>query len=142
MYNGIKWIKSFSLYQEALQDLNELSEISEERELLNIERKDIVDRFIYTHELACITLRDFLFRHNITEVDRLKDVTKESFKLGIITEAEEWINMIKSRNLTTEVYTEKTIYDVSHAVLTKYIFGFNSLDERLEDLKDKELVII
>jgi nucleotidyltransferase substrate binding protein (TIGR01987 family) len=138
MSQDIRWIQRFSSYQNALAQLTEAVELFRERGLSKLEKQGLIQCFEYTHELAWKTLKDFLEQKGSLEMFGSRDVIKEAFKLGIIKEGEIWMFMIKSRNLTSHIYDEKTVDEIVDRIITLYFPEFKVLCLELDHLKKRE----
>lgn len=137
MAQDIRWIQRFSNYQKALAQLKSAVELSEQRELSQLEKQGLIQAFEYTHELAWKTLKDFLESKGALNLYGSKDVTREAFKLGIIDDGEVWMEMIVSRNETSHTYDESRVEVIVEAILEHYFDAFEVLMAKLEALKDE-----
>lgn len=105
----IRWKQRFNNYSKALQDLSSDIALRESRDLSRLEEKGLVQSFEMVHELAWNVLKDYLEEEAGTSgLLGSKDSTREAFKRGLIEDGEVWMDMIKSRNLTSHVYDEET----------------------------------
>lgn len=100
----IRWKQRFNNYLKAFQTLAEAVELSEQRELSDLEKEGLIQRFEYTHELAWKVLKDYLKDKGFANLLGSKDVTREAFKSGLIEEGDDWMDMIKARNKTSHTY--------------------------------------
>lgn len=126
----IRWQQRFANYKRAL---NQLSEFLQNKNLNKLEKQGLIQAFEYTHDLAWKTLADFLKDRGNTDIFGSKDATREAFHLGIITKGDLWMDMIKSRNLTSHTYNEETAEAIVHSIKTFYYEAFYQLKERLEE---------
>ena len=139
MKSDIRWHQRFSNYEKALTQLQDAVSLSEERPLTPLEKQGLIQAFEYTHELAWKTLKDFLFSRGNSEIFGSKDATREAFATGLIEDGDIWMSMIKSRNLTSHTYEEKTVDEIVTLILGGYVSAFWALHAKLLDLKAKEL---
>ncbi len=102
-FQDTRWIQRFNNYKKALKQLEEAVELMEKRELSRLEKQGVIQSFEYTHELAWKTLKDFLVSRGNTNIFGSRDATKEAFTLGLIDNGEAWMQMIKSRNITSHI---------------------------------------
>ena len=138
MQADIRWHQRFSNYEKALTQLQDAVALSEQRELSPLEKQGLIQAFEYTHELAWKVLKDFLQSRGNIEIFGSKDATREAFSTGLIDDGETWMSMIKSRNLTSHTYDEKTVEEIVNLILGGYVPAFSSLYTKLEELKQKE----
>ena len=57
--NDIRWQQRFSNFQKALEQLEKAINLSEERELSNLEKQGLIQAFEFTHELSWNVMKDF-----------------------------------------------------------------------------------
>ena len=134
----IRWIQRLSNYTKALKQLKDAVELEKERPLSDLEKQGLIQAFEFTHELAWKTLKDLLEHRGNSEIYGSKDATRKAFQLGLIENGEAWMDMIKSRNLTSHTYDEETAEKIVSAVREQYIHEFIKLEERLTQLKNDE----
>lgn len=133
-----RWIQRLSNYSKALVRLKDAVALGKERPLSDLEKQGLIQVFEFTHELAWKTLKDLLENRGNSEIYGSKDASRMAFQLGLIKNGEAWMDMIKSRNLTSHTYDEKTAEKIVSAVHGQYIHEFIKLEERLTKLKDDE----
>ncbi len=138
MEHDIRWIQRLANYTKALKELQEAVCLSKERSLSKLEKQGLIQCFEYTHELAWKTLKDFLEIRGTINLFGSKDATREAFKLGLISQGDIWMNMIKSRNQTSHLYDEKTAEEIALAVIDSYFPELVILHTKLQELKQKE----
>ena len=134
----IHWIQRFNNYKKALKQLQDAVELMKERELSILEKQGVIQAFEYTHELAWKTLKDFLEDRGNTDIYGSKDATKKAFSLGLLEDGETWMQMIKSRNLTSHTYDESTADGIISLVKDLYFDQFEKLKIKMEELEKKE----
>jgi len=126
----IRWQQRFSNYQRALAQLSKFMEV----EALNdLEKQGLIQAFEYTHELAWKTLSDFLAYQGHTGINGSRDASREAFKLGLVEKGEVWMDMIKSRNLTSHTYNEDVTEEITNSIIYDYYPAFNALKIKLEE---------
>lgn len=128
MPKDIRWQQRFANYKKALQKLKEAAALDLEN-MSDLEKECMIQRFEYTHELAWNTLRDFLrYQGVVTQMIGSRDTTREAFSSGIIRSGDIWMEMIKSRNLTSHTYNE----DTANAIFSRIVVDFLPLFLELE----------
>jgi nucleotidyltransferase substrate binding protein (TIGR01987 family) len=141
MNEDIRWIQRFKHFKKAFEQLKEAVQLAEQRNLTDLEEQGMIQAFEYTHELAWNTLKDFLeHKQGLSNLYGSKDSTREAFKRGIIENGEVWMDMIKSRILSTHTYNREIAKKIAYAVRKEYypefiiIIGFlNPLVEQAEE---------
>ncbi len=135
-----RWTQRADNFARALAQLREAVELAGTRELSKLEAQGLIQGFEYTHELAWNTLRDFLVEQGRAGLYGSKDTTRTAFKAGLIKEGENWMAMIRSRNLTSHTYNEDTAKQIVTAIIDTYFTEFQALQTKLEQLKQEPLV--
>lgn len=131
MDQDVRWKQRFSNYSKAFIELECAIELSKERSLSKLEKQGLIQCFEYTYELAWKTIKDFLEDQGLIDLIGSRDTFREGFKLGIITDGEVWMAMIKSRNLTSHVYDEQLANSIVKVVIDSYAPQFQKLYKKL-----------
>ncbi len=133
----IRWIQRFNHFNQAFFQLKDAVELSQQRPLSKLEAQGLIQAFEYTHELAWNTLKDFLESRG-TRLYASKDTTREAFKSGLIENGEVWMDMMKSRNLTSHTYNEPVSQKVISAILDSYFMEFKVFQLKFSQLQNEE----
>ena len=128
-----RWLQRFDNYQRALQRLQQAVELAATRALSDLEQQGVIQGFESTHELAWNTLKDFLSYRGISNIIGSRDATRAAFKAGLIQDGEVWMDMMKSRNLTSHTYREEVAKEIGDKVLSSYFTAFVALQTTLLD---------
>ena len=131
-----RWKQRADSFRKAFSRLKEAVELAKKRELSDLEGQGLIQGFVYTHELAWNTLKDFLQSQDF-KLYGSRDTTRAAFKEGLIKNGEAWMDMIRHRNLTTHTYNEETAEEVVLSILNIYFSEFETLLTRLEQLKQE-----
>ncbi|MFN0174517.1 MAG: nucleotidyltransferase substrate binding protein [Saprospiraceae bacterium] len=134
----IRWIQRFQNYRKALEHLREAVALSKTRLLSNLESQGLIQGFEFTHELAWKTMKDFLEDKGISNLIGSKDSTRNAFREGLITDGEGWMEMIKSRNLTSHTYNEEVAEGITKDILELYFDLFETFEQKMEQLRARE----
>ena len=127
----IRWQQRFSNYKRALA---QLSIFMQTAELNDLEKQGLIQAFEYTHELAWKTLSDFLKDKGNSEIYGSKDATRAAFSLGIFENGDVWMDMIKSRNMTSHTYNKAVTEEILKSIVYDYYPAFVALEKKLEEL--------
>lgn len=130
----IRWQQRFSNYKRALHQLQSAVELSQQRELSNLEKQGVIQAFEFTHELAWNVLKDYLQDQGNQNIRGSKDATREAFKVQLITDGEGWMAMIQSRNISSHTYDEHTAEKLVKAITGLYFPLFAALQTEMEKL--------
>jgi len=134
----IRWIQRFAHFSQAFSQLKDAVELAHQRKLSKLEEQGLIQAFEYTHELAWNTLKDFLEERGAHNLYGSKDTTREAFKRGLIDNGEAWMDMIRSRNLTSHTYNEGTAAQIASAILETYFPEFAAFQDQLARIKREE----
>ena len=130
----IRWKQRFNNYQSALSSLEEGILLAKSRQLSDLEKQGVIQGFEFTHELFWKTVKDFLeFTGNI-KIFGSKDATKEAFSQGLISNGDNWMKMIESRNLTSHTYNKAIANDIVSNTIEIYYELFKQFESKMNEL--------
>ena len=139
MEEDIRWIQRFDNFKAVFRKLSEAiiminrNLISKENEILTeLIKEGIIQKFEYTHELAWNLMKDFLSSKGISSIIGSRDATREAFSAKIIEDGHTWMDMIKSRNLTSHTYNEDTANEIYSKILNEYFPIFELFCKTME----------
>lgn len=97
-------------------------------------RAGIVAQFNLTFELAWKALQAVLYAHSVAEAETgsPREIIKLGYKVGFISDAEIWLDMLKSRNRSVHIYDEDEINELILFIRDKFIFAFAELENTLQ----------
>ncbi|HNR35375.1 MAG TPA: nucleotidyltransferase substrate binding protein [Candidatus Hydrogenedentes bacterium] len=130
----IRWIQRYNHLGQAYGQLHNAVELAGQRALSDLEEQGMIQAFEYTHELAWNVMKDFLEDQGLRDLYGSKDTTREAFKRGLIENGEIWMDMIKSRNLSSHTYNRDVARMIVRAIREHYCMEFGRLLERLKPL--------
>ncbi len=131
----VRWKQRFDNFVRAYREFSEAVALSGQRELSKLEKQGLIQSFEYTHELAWNVLKDFLTEQGISGLIGSKDTTREAFRQELINDGTVWMDMIKSRNLTSHTYDQKLADDVIARIVSDY---FSELRSFFQDFTCRE----
>ncbi len=128
----IRWEQRFANYKKALAKLAEgISAVQEldksGSSFIDIVREGVIQRFEFTHELGWNLLKDYLEFQGTTGIFGSRDATRMAFERGLIEDGEAWMDMIKSRNLSSHVYDEAVAGEIFRKITDRYFGPFQKL---------------
>ena len=138
MKKEIRWQQRFSNYNKALAQLEKAVKLSKERELSDLEQQGIIQAFEYTHELAWNTMKDYFEYQGDSSINGSRDATRAAFKAEIITNGEDWMDMIRSRNKTSHTYNQETADEIYKAIVDHYFEAFKKKKKKMEGIRSGE----
>ena len=133
-----RWTQRANHFQKAFSKLQRAVELAQQRPLSELESQGLIQSFEYTHELAWNTLKDYFKDGGVEGIRGSIDATRIAFKEGLIENGEVWMEMIRSRNLTSHTYNEATATQIVTAILDDYLAEFQMLLNKLEQMKRKQ----
>lgn len=133
----VRWIQRFNHYARALSQLREAVELAQQRPLSKLEEQGLIQAFEYTYELAWNTLKDYLEAQGETAIHGSRDAFRLAFRRGLIGDGEVWMDMVRSRTLTSHTYNEETAHQIARAVIEQYFPLYVQLHQTLQSLKER-----
>ena len=108
MVEDIRWHQRLSNFNLALNELTEAIEIQKSRPFTKLEEQGLIQAFEYNYELAWNVIKDFYEAQAETDIQGSRDAIRLAFKRGLIANGALWMEMIKSRVLTSHTYNRDT----------------------------------
>lgn len=124
----IRWIQRFNNFSKAL---NQLRKFIAKGELNEFEEQGLIQAFEYTYELAWNSIKDYFETQGETGINGSRDAFRLAFRRGIIENGELWMDMIKSRILTSHTYNEDIARQIACDITEKYFPEFEKLHNTL-----------
>lgn len=118
--------------------LAQLSKFVEKGSLNEFEKQGLIKSFEYNYELAWNTIKDFYENQGDTGISGSRDAFRLAFQRGLIEDGEIWMEMIKSRALTSHTYNEDSANLIADDIVSRYYNEFLKLKKKLDLIKDKE----
>ena len=131
----IRWIQRFQNYRKALEQLRQAVQLSQSRELSNLENQGMIQAFEFTHEMAWNVMKDFSEYQGDSTVKGSRDATRSAFKLELIEDGEGWMDMLRSRNLTSHTYNENVAAEIVGDIIKRYFKLFEAFEQTMEQLR-------
>jgi nucleotidyltransferase substrate binding protein (TIGR01987 family) len=131
----IRWRQRFANFEKALNKLieavnyvktdidfneNSISDIV----LDEIIKEGLIQRFEYTHELAWNLMKDYAEFQGNSDVGGSRDATREAFKIKLFDNGHVWMDMIKSKNITSHTYNEDVANEIYSKIINQYFDAF------------------
>jgi len=141
--NKPRWMYRFDNYKRAFSLLREAIESMEVRDLTQLEKEGVIQRFEYTWELAWKVIKDYL-EHEGVVLDKITpaSVLRAALEAKIITQGEVWMQALDARNKMAHVYNltkfEETIADIqSHYLAVLDDLYMYMLENAIQEWKGK-----
>lgn len=104
--------------------------------IADILKQGLIQSFEFTHELAWKVMQDFAQDQGNAEIRGSKDATKYAAQVDLINNAQEWMNMILSRNETSHTYNSETADEIFKTIIKIYYPLFLDFNNRIEQIKN------
>jgi len=134
MTEDIRWKQRLENYAKALR---QLTRFIEKGELNEFEQQGLIQCFEYTYELAWNCIKDLFEAQGEVSIIGSRDAFRLAFKRGLIENGETWMEMIKSRVLTSHTYNEDIAEEIANKIVTQYYPEFIRLHQRLESMSSQ-----
>lgn len=129
--DDIRWKQRFNSYSKAFR---QLTKFIDKGNLSELEQQGLIKAFEYTYELAWNLLKDYLQYQGFNNLAGSRDVFREAFGANLITDGDGWMDMLKSRNLTSHSYNQETADEIMDAITNKYYGLFLLLEQRFNQI--------
>ena len=83
-------------------------------------------------------MKDFLESRGNVKLYGSKDATREAFKHELIQNGDVWMDMIKSRNLTSHTYNDQVANDIFLKILRAYYPLFTQFRDKMGQLAGQD----
>lgn len=123
-----RWHYRFDNYKRAFVLLREVAELMDERDLSQLEKEGMIQRFEFTWELAWKLLKDYLQDNGIV-LDTITPaaVIKAAYAARIIDAADTWMRALDARNKMSHTYDFRAFEKVIVAIKSEYLAVLDAL---------------
>lgn len=90
----------------------------------------LIQAFEFTYELCWKTLKDYL-DYNGVKANTPRDVLKQAFAFGLISDGQVWINMLEDRNMMAHAYDDLIAKKAVEHIQVRYAPAIESLHQFL-----------
>jgi len=125
----IRWQQRFSAFQKAWLQLGKFIDAGA---LNDLEIQGLIKAFEYTYELSWKTLQDFFKSRGYAHIIGPRAVIGQAIEDGLLENGRGWMEMHKSRNLTSHTYDEETAREVVQDIRQKYHQLFTDFKLKIE----------
>ncbi|MCF2949115.1 nucleotidyltransferase substrate binding protein [Paraglaciecola aquimarina] len=134
----IRWLQRLQNYGLALSRLTFAVELADTRPLSDLEKQGLIQAFEFTYELAWNVIKDFYQYQGEEGIQGSRDAFRTAFSRGLVEHGEIWMQMIKSRQLSSHAYNivvaETVFSDVCQLYYPQFIQLKKSLDKQAENV--------
>jgi nucleotidyltransferase substrate binding protein (TIGR01987 family) len=132
--DDIRWQQRLANYRRALAQLKKAVDLSQTRDLSELEQQGLIQAFEFTHELAWKVMKDYFVYQGNLLITGSRDAVREAFAVQLIADGQGWMDMIKSRNQSSHTYNPETADAVVKDVVERYFGLFESFAKHMESL--------
>lgn len=125
-----RWKQRFDNLQRAYRRLGWALEMSQSDPDSDLIRIAVIKAYEFTFELSCKTLKDYLIYSGI-DVRLPREVIKQGFACGLITDGQLWIDMLEERNLMAHAYDDTLAKQAMAQIQQRYLSGLAQLHDLL-----------
>ena len=112
----------------------QLTKFIEKGELSELEEQGIIKAFEYTYELAWKVIKDYYEEQGEVSIQGSRDALRLAFQRGLISDGDNWMNMIKSRIASVHTYNLEVAQQINQDIHDIYFQLFIELKEKMESL--------
>ncbi len=147
MEHDVRWKQRFANFEKALSKLEASVEyiqsihVDVEKEQLVLDdliKQGLIQSFEFTHELAWNVIKDISIYQGNPDIKGSRDATREGFSMGLIEDGDVWMDMIRSRNLSSHTYDESTAKALFDKIQNNYLPAFLAFNERIERMRREQ----
>lgn len=133
-HQDIRWKQRFQNYEKAFKRLERAIAVVKATPDDDLLQSGLVQTYEYTFELAWKTLKDYLELEGFL-LRSPRETIRQGFQSGYIADAEDWLQALADRNLTTHLYDDEVVRRVLADIFERYFF---LLQEFYRTFKAKE----
>lgn len=122
----IRWRQRFQNFEKAHKRLNHAIIVVKSEPDNEVLAAGLIQTYEFTFELGWKTLKDYLEMEGF-DVPSPRSTIRQAYQSGFIRNAEEWIQALNDRNLTTHTYDELIAAKVISDINEKYFFILEEL---------------
>lgn len=126
--SDIRWQQRFDNLQRAHRRLLWALEIQEQDPENDLIRMAVIKAYEFTFELSWKTLKDFL-AYNGIDAKLPRDVLKQAFATGLLSDGQLWIDMLEERNLMAHTYDDARARQAVRLIQERYLAGLQQLHD-------------
>jgi nucleotidyltransferase substrate binding protein (TIGR01987 family) len=123
-----RWMYRFDNYRRAFLLLREAIELRQTRELTQLEKEGVIQRFEYTWELSWKVLKDYLESEGVV-LDKITplSVIRAALEAKLITRGDDWMKALDAGNKMSHTYNVQKFEEVITKIETTYLALFDEL---------------
>ena len=132
MNNEIRWKQRFQNFENAYNTFNRMIDRYKTSPDDEAVKMALVQAFEFTFELSWNTMKDYLENEGFDEVKISKQTIRTAFQAELITDAEQWMDVVQKRNLASHAYNQVILNETVNYIINSF---FPLARKLYEDLK-------
>ena len=128
--SDIRWKQRFDNLQRAYRRLRWALEIHQQDPSDELIHMAVIKAYEFTFELSWKTLKDFL-AYNGIDAKLPREVLKQAFATGLVSDGQLWIDMLEERNLMAHTYDDTRARIAVDQIQERYLGGLQQLHNML-----------
>lgn len=139
MYTAdIRWKQRFQNFKKALALLEAAVAQYNQKGLSDLEAQGLIHRFEFTHdELAWNVMKNYFEYQGNFQITRSRDASREAFRHGLVADGEAWMEMLKSRNLSSHTHDEATAAALINEIVETYAAQLKASEAKMNQLENR-----
>jgi nucleotidyltransferase substrate binding protein (TIGR01987 family) len=101
----------------------------------SLNRDGVIQRFEFSTELAWKACKEYLLNMGYSDVNGPKEVMREAYSNGLITDGDAWIDILNDRNLTSHIYKEDIAIEIYKRIKNSHLVHFEKLSKKFCDME-------
>lgn len=134
----VRWKQRLQNLSMALRQLEAAVQLSQQKNLSDLEKQGMIQAFEFTHELAWNVLKDYFEYQGNPSITGSRDASREAFQKGLVINGDVWMEMIKSRNQTSHTYNKNIANEIVDKIQKNYFQSFLDFEKKMQSLLDEE----
>jgi nucleotidyltransferase substrate binding protein (TIGR01987 family) len=126
--SDIRWQQRFDNLKRAHRRLLWALEMQQQDPENDLIRMAVIKAYEFTFELGWKTLKDFL-AYNGIDAKLPREVLKQSFATGLLSDGQLWIDMLEERNLMAHSYDDARARQAVRLIQERYLAGLQQLHD-------------
>jgi nucleotidyltransferase substrate binding protein (TIGR01987 family) len=126
--SDIRWQQRFDNLKRAHRRLLWALEMQQQDPENDLIRMAVIKAYEFTFELGWKTLKDFL-AYNGIDAKLPREVLKQSFATGLLSDGQLWIDMLEERNLMAHSYDDAQARQAVRLIQERYLAGLQQLHD-------------
>lgn len=128
--NDMKLRLKYEAYHKAINSLRVAVQWSPDDDNMYLDAT--IQRFEFCFELSWRLMRSVLVYEGI-EVSTPRGSIREGWKLGLIDDAEKWLDMLEKRKLSAHAYNEATVMNIYQCITDEYVDLLSVFEQRMKE---------